>query len=334
MRKALLTFLVTVGTVIGSGFLSGKEIVVFFSRFGLISYPCIALAFFLFWGLFYFFMTHGTGAIERLKNSRLSNLINIIICLTLSSAMFAGSVDLLGFSGTAISCIVLFAILTCCYYIIKKGIGSLEKLNLILVPLMIVLLVICVGRSLVGGAVKLSAPTFSYMGIYYSFMYVLLNCSNSGIVIAHMGRDLTRKQKARVSFFSALVLCIILLLANTLLLQNDGVFSEDMPLLSLFSGGAKLVMQVVILFGCVTTLFSLVYSVSQSLRGLFKSRLTIYGLSVVVPLVISFLGFGLIVSYFYPITSILGLALLSDLFFIPFFKQAYKSIHYRRKNAK
>lgn len=334
MKKELFTFLVTVGTVIGSGFLSGKEIVVFFSRFGLMSFPCIVLAFFLFWALFYFFLTHGQGAIERLKVSKFSNLINILICLTLSSAMFAGSIDLVSFTGIAFSCLVLFIILACCYYIIRNGIGSLEKLNLLLVPLMVVLLIVCVGKLLVKGQLEAGVYSFSYVGIFYSIMYVFLNCSNSGLVIAHVGSGLTRKQKARVSFFSALVLCVILLLANIVLLENNTVFAEDMPLLALFAGGTKTVMQVVILFGCVTTLFSLVYSVSQSLRGLFKSRLMVYSLSVVVPLVISFLGFGPIVSYLYPVTSVLGIALLSDLFFVPFFKQTYKCIHARSKNAK
>ena len=45
--------LAIVGTIVGSGFISGKEIAVFFTRFGLFSYPCIFLAFFLFWGIFY-----------------------------------------------------------------------------------------------------------------------------------------------------------------------------------------------------------------------------------------------------------------------------------------
>jgi len=334
MGNAFLTFLVTIGTVIGSGFLSGKEIVVFFSRFGIFSFPCIIIAFFLFWGLFYFFLIQGDKAINRLENSHLANILNIVICLILSSAMLAGSIDLISFAGNFISTLVLMLILACCFLIIKRGAKSLEKLNLLLVPLMVFILLVCIMKIIFTGHLSLRNPSFSYLGIFYSVMYVVLNTSNSGIVIAHMGKGLTRKQKVRVSFFSALVLCVILLLANTVLLQNEGVFAEDMPLLALFSGSQKVIMQVVILFGCVTTLFSLVYSVSLGLRGLFKSATSKFALSVVFPLVVSFLGFGVIVTNFYPVTSVLGAYLLFDLFLLPFFKQTYQRIHNRGKNAK
>ena len=46
--------LAIVGTIVGSGFISGKEIAVFFTRFGLFSYPCIFLAFFFILGYILF----------------------------------------------------------------------------------------------------------------------------------------------------------------------------------------------------------------------------------------------------------------------------------------
>ena len=50
--KVLLVSLAIIGTIIGSGFISGKEIVVFFSNFGLMSFFCIILVFILFFYLF------------------------------------------------------------------------------------------------------------------------------------------------------------------------------------------------------------------------------------------------------------------------------------------
>lgn len=334
MKKAFLTFIVMVGTVIGSGFLSGKEIVVFFSRFGLFSFPCIVFAFFLFWGLFQYFLMQGEKAVTRLENSKLSIFINFFICLVLSGAMFAGSIDAISSAGVAFAVITIALVLLCCFFIICKGLGSLEKLNLLLVPFMVIMLLSFVLGLIFRGKVEVTTKSISFVGIFYSFLYVLLNTSNSGIVIAHMGANLSHKQKARVSFFSALVLCLILLLVNLVLLQNPEAFEKDMPLLSLFDGWQGVVMQVVILFGCVTTLFSLVYSMSQSLRGLIRNRLVLFIICVVAPFLISFLGFGFIVSYFYPVTSVLGACLLSELFFVPFFKQAYKRVHDRGENAK
>ena len=56
MAKVFVAVLVLFGAVLGSGFASGKEIVVFFSRFGNLSFLYIFLAAFLFFLLFYFFL--------------------------------------------------------------------------------------------------------------------------------------------------------------------------------------------------------------------------------------------------------------------------------------
>ena len=67
MKNSLAAIFAILGTVIGSGFISGKEITVFFTRFGLYSFPCIFLAFFIFWALFYIILTRGEKALEKLK---------------------------------------------------------------------------------------------------------------------------------------------------------------------------------------------------------------------------------------------------------------------------
>lgn len=334
MNKSFLTFLVTVGTVIGSGFLSGKEIVVFFSRFGKISFVGVFIAFFLFWALFRFMLGYGERAVARLKTSKFSNILNILICVVLAAAMFAGSQELIVFTGPVIAILTITIIIFVCFYIIKHGLGSLEKANLILVPFMVVVLLISEILLLIkGGNQTITIPS-NFLSLYYSVMYVILNTANSGVVLAHMGQSLNRKQKARVSFLSALVLGLILLVTNIVLLHSPESFSMDMPLLSLFSGGHKVLMQILILIGCTTTLFSIVFALSNSLRGLIKNEKVVQWLSVIFPFAVSFLGFGKIVAFFYPISSVLGVFLICDLFLLPFFKQAYKKIHSACKKAK
>ena len=252
-----------------------------------------------------------------------TSILNIAICLIISSAMIAGSIDLISFAGDFISFVFLFLILMSFYFIIKNGIGSLEKFNLILVPIMIIVLLFNIVFKFGG---ELPGASFSFTGFYYAFMYVILNCSNSGIIIAQMGKDLSNKQKARVSFFSALALCVVLCLTNIALLQNQSVFNADMPLLDLFDGWQRLIMQAVVMLGCVTTLFSLIYSLSSCLRGLFQSKVLVYIFCMTIPLLISFLGFGKIVSYLYPLTSILGGLLIVDLFFLPLCRSVRKKI--------
>ena len=330
MKKSFLVFLVTIGTVIGSGFLSGKEIVVFFTRFGSVSFLCIPLAFFAFWGMFYFTLSWGGRALEKLKKSKLSNLVNIFLCVILCGAMFSGSYEIISFAGKPIAFIGMTIILIFCFYIIKHGIGFLEKVNLFMVPVMVILLVVFDIVLLHGAHVPSVTNPFSSVSGFYALAYVAFNTSNSGVLLAHLGKDLSKKQKARVSFFAALVLSLVLLLSNIVLLENSASFNQEMPLLSLFDGWQKAIMQIVIALGCVTTLFSLIFTLAGSLRGLIASPSLSGRLSVFVPLALSLWGFGNIVTYLYPISSVLSLLLLSDLFFVPALKQAYQAIHNRR----
>ena len=76
-----------------------------------------------------------------------------------------------------------------------------------------------------------------------------------------------------------------------------------------------------------------IYTMSNSLRGVFNNKVYILILSVILPFIFSFLGFGFIVANFYPITSIWGIFLLGELFLLPLFKKAYKKIHSSRKET-
>ena len=172
------------------------------------------------------------------------------------------------------------------------------------------------------------------LSIVYALLYVVLNTANGAVLISSMGSQLTGKQKTRVAFLSALVLCLILFLINIVLLLNPTVLTAEMPLLELFSGAFKQVLSIAIMIGCLTTLFSLVYSCSSSMRGLCKNEYLIFFVSVGLPFVFSLLGFGFIVSYLYPLASVFGVFLLVDLAFVPLFKRTDKKIHSASEDTK
>lgn len=327
-------FLAIIGTVIGSGFVSGREIVVFFSRFGYFSFPCIFIAGILFFFIFKFIMNHGNYAIEKLKKSKLSFFINLIICVIFTSAMFAGISDLIHFDNILISFLIFSAILICSYLVFRFGIKGLEKLNLIFVPLMIFILLIGIILLIQNESIVCEVKSYDSVSVLFCILYVVLNTSNGSILIARIGARLSKKQRTRVALLSSLVLFLILLLTNIVLLQNQSSFSSAMPLLALFSSWKRIIMSMVVLVGCITTLFSLVYTSSVSMRGLCKNEFIILMMSILVPLLLSFIGFEVVVSYLYPIASVLGVVLLVDLFFIPFFNKAYYKIHSTRKYTK
>lgn len=333
--KVFLAVLTIIGTVIGSGFMSGKEIVVFFSRFGILSFPSIILASLLFYLFFRYFLSDGHNISSKLEKSKLCFFCNIIISIIISSAMFAGSIESMQNYNSFWIIFILLLIIIFSIYITQKGIGGLGKTNFVMVPFMVVILVFGL-ISLINFNDKtlFVGNGFSIFSPIYTVLYVFFNISTSIIVISNIGQSLSEKQRMRVAFLSALALCIILLLANVVLLQNVHAFGQDMPLLSMFFGWKKVFMQIVILLGCVTTLFSLVFTSSNCLRGLCKSQIFIIFISVLLPFALSFFGFGNIVLYLYPLSSVLSVFLLVDLLVVPLFKRTYAKIHSGSKNTK
>lgn len=332
MKNSLATIFAILGTVIGSGFISGKEITVFFTRFGIFSFPCIFLSFFIFWGLFYLVLEKGSFALEKLKHSKFSFVISLVISTIFSSAMFAGTTNLLNFNNNFINFLIFGLILILCFIIYRKGIKFLNKLNYFLIPFMLIVLFIILTSNLSFEAITISKPSYGGLSFFYCLLYCLLNTSNGCVLIAKFSSSLTKRQKARVSFLSALVLMLILLFANVVLLKSS--FDESMPLLSVLSGWQGAIMLVIIFIGCITTLFSLVFTSSFMMRGLCNNEFFVFFISLIVPLFCSLLGFNFIVTELYPISSILGAIILADLFFIPFFKRTDNKIHSSGKYTK
>lgn len=306
--------MIIIGTVIGSGFASGKEIAVYFSRFGSLSYFFIAITFFLFWGLIYSFLTFGQKALNKL-NSKVFSIICIVISLIFTSSMFAGTINVLPNNLYVRIIFGLILIVFCCY-VARRGIPFLSKLNNFIIPLTLICMLVVIASSLKipRGWIQGGAPL---AGLFFTLLYSVLNFSMSSIVIAKTGLDMTKKQKVWASFISSLTLCVFLLLTNFVLLSHPSSINEGMPLVFISSGIAAILIRFVVFSGCITTLFSLVFTTSESLKKLNVKPWEIDAVAIFFPCAFSFLGFGTIVSYLYPFASVLGIFVLFLLFFMP-----------------
>lgn len=315
MKKSFSSIMIIIGTVIGSGFASGKEVAVFFSRFGKISYFFIVLSFFLFYGLIYFFLSKGSKALERLSKSKIFSLLCLFVSLIFSSSMFAGTINILP-SSVLLKILLLAVIVIICAIVACKGINSLGFINSILIPTTI----FCMIYVLFSNFKDISFATFNqngFAGLLFTILYAVLNFSISGVVIAKTGEMLTKKQKAIVSFVSSFLLSSFLMLTNFILLSNPDAIRHDMPLVYISSGLANLFISFVIFSGCITTLFSLVWTSRLALKRLGVSLKWSIVISVFMPLSLSMLGFGSIVSYLYPLASIIGIGILLLIFTVP-----------------
>lgn len=299
------------GTVVGSGFSSGKEIMVFFSRFGVLSYLYILLAGILFFLLFYFFLNCGGKVLKHLENSKGMNLLIVFISLVFCSSMFAGIKNLFFYFPSWIYYLLQFFLIVCCIFVTMRGYKGLEKVNLFLMPITSILFLIVLVYGLTLSS-DFSFQTNSWAGFLYSPLYVGLNTCMSGVIISNAGKGLSKKQTIYASLFSTVLLLIFLFLGNTVILQNgESIFSE-MPFLSLASKNVFMfaLCYFVILVGCFTTLISLCITLKSSFdkkvsKGIYSTLLAVF-----IPFLISSLGFSQIVSNLYPIASVLGIFIL------------------------
>lgn len=312
-----------VGMFIGSGFVSGKEIAVFFSRFGNFSYIFIPLAFILFFAGIFWILSHGERAEEKFNSSKSLIFISILVNLIFTSSMMAGTIMSLKTKYIALTIVLILALLFLCYRVIKKGMGYLTKVNTILIPILIIVLLICLLKNAKVGHV-IESKNAAYAG-FFAILYILMNLSSSCLVIGKLGSDMSKKSRIYVSLFASLILTVLLLGINYTLLSNENSLDLTFPLLEMSEGYVFYLMKFVLFIGCLTSVLSIVFVNSKALLSLGLKGFLNYLVCVCLPLVISMFGFGNIVSYLYPLASILGGLILVSLYFVPYKKLQYAS---------
>lgn len=314
MLNLIGVFFTIIGTILGCGFFSGKEIVVFFSKFGYWSFLGILFLFFVLFFLFRFLLNLDCKVVEKVQKSKVFLFINIFVCIVFSSAMIASINESLAGQCLLIKTLLAVVVFVFCLLILFKGGKFLSRLNTFIVPFMIFAFLILLFSNLDLSLPNVSLPSLPMVSIFYSFLYCTLNVATSSMVIANLGSSLSKKQRALIAFLSAFVLMLILFFANIVLLQNQDSFGAVMPFMSIFSVWQKVVLKFNILLGASTTLFSLIYNFNISLRGLCNNFF-IFILSIVVPIIVSFWGFENIVCFLYPTASVFSIFILFSLYF-------------------
>ncbi len=332
MKQVFSVVFLIFGTVVGSGFSSGSEIVVFFSRFGRLSYLFVLIAVVLFFGLFYFFLRSSERMVVLMENNKLLKWISLFVSIVFAASMFAGTNSLFAHFSTLTRWILTGVLVGACLYVVCKGVSGLERANGLIMPLAGVMFVVVLGFGCLskGGLVPVASKV---AGWWYCPLYVALNTSTSGLVFAKAGSKLTKKQALLTCLFSSFLLAFFLLLGNFVIRNNPDCFASEMPFLEVAKSNKFVFVLafVLILLGCATTLLSLCFTIKNLAKQSIKSDWICNLLAVFMPLVLSGFGFAKIVAIVYPLCSILGVFVL--LFSIFSFYQTYNVIHQKGKNA-
>lgn len=310
MSKVFLISALIVGTIIGAGFASGREIVAFF---GQTPSPLIALVVAVAtFGLTALYLFVGKKAkcdnIDSVhakvggKAQTVLSVITLTNCAVTVSAMLSG-MDALFCTFLPVRPLfsVIFALLST--LIVINGKSGLLKAGGVIVPLLIVVIV-AVSLAGVNQPVN-SPPTLDTM--LNAVPYVALNAMLSASTLATVS-DLTNRQIVCSALISSLVIGFLTLLI-TLALGSNAVGAEDMPMVAISTARPALFILATIGVACAifTTLISAHSAICEWFLPVCKNRIFSAVITAIACLILSFIGFKQVVDNLYPALAVVGI---------------------------
>lgn len=307
MKKALKTTFLYIGTAIGAGFSSGREIALFFGDVSPLNVAISSVFMSMLCGLFLI-----AGKNNLIPKGRIISFA-IFVCASISlCAMLAGG-DYIMYSMTGIPVFLGLAMTILGGIVVVLGIEKIKVVNSILVPLIVICIALLYAKL---PTQNYTLPFSLSKPILYSGLDVLLG----GVIISQEGEKLSYKE----IFLSCALTCAfmfgMLYMLQTIVLAD--INGSLMPVLAISEMlSLKPVCGVLIGIAIFTTLVSSLKIVSDSLSSsLYKSKrlhtlgtpeyksiVVFFCLLIAYPL--SFFGFNTIVDNLYPLISVCGVVL-------------------------
>lgn len=322
--NTIKTIFVIIGSIIGAGFASGKEIYEYFAKFGSISILYCLPLFFLFFILIKTYLNFGS----KFKSSNLKtfniiilnsisskkvkfNFINIFMFLTffiLSSAMYSGLFSLFKTYFPNLNGILPFLAIFILSYLFTKGsFKFLNVISFIVVPLIIVYLII--NSTYTFNPQNITIFTSENIGLLpvLCLLYASQNTFLCSYILIKSGSGQTKKQQNQTAFFSALILILLIVFGIICLLSCPNSTYHEMPFAICAFNISNIfgaVYGLIIFCAIITTYLSTLTSLKEYFKGEKK-----YNKQIVMVLLIalfSLINFGVIVKYLYPIIGAFG----------------------------
>lgn len=308
--KVLKVSFTIVGTIIGAGFASGKEVSTFLGVYGNRTYlMCLIFGVSFCLGTIYF---------SSLNKNSLSPFIKkgINVCIFLSEfisiiAMMAGLRSI--FDMIFVNNTPYYISLVLIFLIIITGFNGLTSTNLLLVPILIVSLVLfgIIGIKTAPNYQLITTtcvPIFSIMSLP---LYIGMNLFSVYPIALEFSTYQTKKEKIASSIIASILLTTLLFcFCFTILNASSSCVNSELPLIIFILDTVPqfVVLSIVSLaVAIVTTIISDGFVIHSLIKAkLKKADSFVLLLLFVVAFLISRLGFSNIVEKFYPITGIIG----------------------------
>ena len=292
--RGMRTAALFVGSVVGAGFATGREVSLFFGGDGVGSLVVASLFMAV---CAYAFLD--MGARQALRDPRLLLATDGVIALSsfaVYAAMIAAAEGVLrrltGAEGLSLPLTLLVMTLA------GKRLSWVSLLNLVAVPLMVAV-IMAVGLRVTD---RIAGDLHPLRAMAYGGMNLLF----SGALMIREGETLTMGGRLTASLTAGGTIFVMLLFMRRCV---AGTGSAEMPFLEVAAReGVGTLASLVLLLAIVTTMASTAYLVTERLTALTGDGVLSASLTTLAGYLTSTVGFAPLVAYTYPVVSYLGLA--------------------------
>lgn len=321
-------FAVFLGTIIGAGFASGREVYVYFARFGGWGLIATIIAGILFFGLGLMFLKLGRRVqadnmydFLRITFGRFTKVVEIVIAFSyviVIGAMFAGfdSIQKILFPTTSFPILqILSVVLT--ILVAFGGIKNITKINFILLPSVVLFICVIFISSIINKEQSIAFIVFdnsilSLIGPLVScLIFVCSNMFLTGFILMKTGANSVDIVDKRASIMTGTTIFLIIFFSCFSLALNPSAINFDMPflMLSFKVGDAFVYFSVLVLwFAIFTSAVASLYTLSWWLNSYIERPKTSVMICAVFAFILSKVGFNAIIDVLYPLTGFMDIA--------------------------
>ena len=321
----LSSLFVLIGTFIGAGFASGKEIFNFFSIFNIYSFLGILvfsiLTFLIVYKTLQFKTMYNIHTYADLLNFfekkfkyfnskvflKLVNFFLLISFYIMICAICTLFYDKFYFN----KFITVFITITICYNVFSKNnLNFIYKLNLILMPILILFFIILGIKTTVNTNIIFDYSSFSFLFLIKSLLYFSYN--NLLIVPILFQLHINSKKILRFSLLFSFIIFILMNLLNLILLVNfNEIYNKELPVLHISASNGfiySFLYFVIFLSAVITTMMSSGFAFCNNITTNKKNKILFFLLA---SLIFSIVSFSNLINLFYTILGVVGFIQIS-----------------------
>ncbi|MBM7693149.1 putative membrane protein YkvI [Peribacillus deserti] len=313
---------VYIGTVVGAGFATGREIVEFFTRYGFFGLLSIIAAgmLFIFTGTKLMLLALKTGAksyeefniyIFGQTFGHLLNILFFVMLLGVTSVMFSGAgavfQEQLGITKTVGVVLTMGLALL----VLLGGIKGLFAVNIFVVPIMIFFSVLMCVLSLKGGGILdvlfITPEMTSFWGpITSPFLYTAFNLALSQAVLVPVASDIGDEKTIKAgAIMGGLFLTLILITSHISLISLPGVTHYEIPTAEVMKHIARNFywIYILVVYGEIfTSVIGNLFGLERQLKSYVKlPSIWILIMLFIASYILSLIDYGNLLSYLYPL---------------------------------